>query len=217
MNQKETILLIDSGHGGIDPVTGLYTTPETIGKKTKHTNGKPYHGNGWFYEGKFNREFALEFMSQAKDAGFICHPVYHPWLDTPLNERPKTANEIQNKYATKALLLSFHSNAVAVGTAPQTSAEGVCAFVYKLGSTTAKLAEKITLNMQSVFDEYGSKRRSQLIHDNSLTITSASNMPSILFEIGFFDNPNNADLMMKPDFRKKVVKSMIDVLKTDVI
>lgn len=217
MIQKETILIVDAGHGGIDPVTGLYTTSETIGKKTKHTNGKPYHGNGWFYEGKSNREFALEFMSQAKESGFLCFPVYHPWIDTSLNERPKTANEIQNKYGTKALFLSFHSNAVAVGTAPQTSAEGVCSFVYKLGSPTSKLAEKITLNMQSVFDAYGSKRRSQLIHDNSLTITSASNMPSILFEIGFFDNPNNADLLMKSDFRKNVVKSIVDILKTDVI
>lgn len=217
MEIKQTLLLIDAGHGGIDPNTGLYTTSPTIGKKTLHTNGKPYHGGGWFYEGKFNREFALEFMSQAKDAGYICHPVYHPYLDTPLNDRPKTGNEIQTKYNSKSLFLSFHANATAVGTAPQTSAEGVCSFVYKLGSETAKLAEKITLSMQNVFDAHGSKRRSQLVNDNPLTITTATNMGAILFEIGFFDNPNNADLLMKPEFRQKVVKSMIDIIKTNVI
>jgi hypothetical protein len=35
---KQTILYIDAGHGGLDPITRKYLTPETIGKKTLHTN-----------------------------------------------------------------------------------------------------------------------------------------------------------------------------------
>jgi N-acetylmuramoyl-L-alanine amidase len=39
-------------------------------------------------------------------------------------------------------------------------------------------------------------------------------MPAILFELGFFDNPNNADLLINPQFRTLIIKSMVETLKT---
>ena len=61
---KQTILYIDAGHGGLDPMTGEYLTPPSDGKKCQHNNGKAYHGNGWFYEGHFNRQIASEFIKE---------------------------------------------------------------------------------------------------------------------------------------------------------
>lgn len=211
---KQTVLFIDAGHGGVDPMTKEYLTPEKIGKKTLHTNGKPYHYNGWFYEGKFNRDFAYEFIEVATKAGFHCVPVFHPWVDNSLKSRTDMANKLALEYGTRTMFLSFHANAATSTTSPQTSAAGVCSLVYKLGSDTAKLAMDITKELERVFDKYGSKRRSSLVHDNSLHITTHTSMPAILFELGFFDNPDNADLLVNPIFRSLLIKVMVEVLKT---
>jgi N-acetylmuramoyl-L-alanine amidase len=211
---KQTILFIDAGHGGLDPMTKEYLTPEKIGKKTLHSNGKAYHNNGWFYEGNFNRQMATQFITEATIAGFHCIPVYHPWQDNSLADRTDTANAINQKFATKSLFVSFHANAAGVGTAPQISAEGVCSFVYRLGTNTANLALSTTQNLEKVFDKYGSRKRSSLVLDNPLHITTATKMPAILFELGFFDNPNNADLLINPTFRGEMVKVMVETFKT---
>jgi N-acetylmuramoyl-L-alanine amidase len=214
---KQTILFIDAGHGGLDPMTKKYLTPENIGKKTLHTNGKAYHDNGWFYEGHFNRQFANEFMEKAIAARFHCIPVYHPWNDNSLKDRTDSANQIAAKYGTRSLFLSFHANAAGMTTGPQTSAEGVGAFVYKVGSDTSNLALSICQGLEKIFDRYGSKRRASLVLDTPLHITTATAMPAILFELGFFDNPNNADLLINPTFRTALITSMIETLKTKVI
>jgi N-acetylmuramoyl-L-alanine amidase len=214
---KQTLLFVDMGHGGLDPMTKEYLTPESIGKKTLHTNGKAYHNNGWFYEGHFNRQIGKEFITEATIGGLHCIPVCHPWNDTPLRDRTDEANSIARKYGGRSLFISFHSNAAGVGTAPQTGAEGVCSFVYKLGTETANLALTVTQQLEKVFDKYGSKRRASLVLDNPLHITTATNMPAILFELGFFDNPNNADLLINPTFRTALVKAMVETLKTKLI
>jgi len=214
MSKKQTVLFIDAGHGGLHPMTKEYLTPPTIGKKTLHTNGKPYHHNGWFYEGHFNRQIANEFIEKATAAGFHCIPVFHPYEDNSLKDRTDTANARSRELNTDSLFLSFHANAAGVGTAPQTSAEGVCSFVYKLGSTTAQLALDVTKQLEKVFDAYGSRRRASLVLDNPLHITTATRMGAILLELGFFDNPNNADLLVNPTFRTQLVNVMVETLKT---
>lgn len=214
MAKKQTVLFIDAGHGGLDPMTKEYLTDPKIGKKTLHTNGKAYHHNGWFYEGHFNRQIANEFITKATAAGFHCIPVFHPFKDNNLKERTDTANSINRQLNQKSLFLSFHSNAAGVGTAPQTVAEGVCSFVYKLGTETANLAQVMTREMEKIFDKYGSRRRASLVLDNSLHITTHTNMPAILLELGFFDNPNNADLLVNPTFRTSIVNTIVEVLKT---
>jgi N-acetylmuramoyl-L-alanine amidase len=214
MAKKQTVLFIDAGHGGLDPMTKEYLTPANIGKKTLHTNGKAYHYNGWFYEGHFNRQIANEFITMATAAGFHCIPVFHPFKDNNLKERTDNANSIYSQLNQKALFLSFHANAAGIGTAPQTTAEGVCSFVYKLGSETANTAQVMTKELEKIFDKYGSRRRSTLVLDNSLHITTYTTMPAILLELGFFDNPNNADLLINPTFRTALVRTMIETLKT---
>jgi len=211
---KQTVLFIDAGHGGLDPMTKEYLTPPSIGKKTLHDNGKSYHYNGWFYEGHFNRQIASEFILEATKAEFYCIPVYHPWKDNPMKERTDFANQQAMRLQTQSMFLSFHANAAGATSGPQLFAEGVCSFVYKLGTETANLALTITQNLEKVFDTYGSKRRAGLVFDSPLHMTSQTTMPAILFELGFFDNPNNADLLINPQFRTLIIKSMVETLKT---
>jgi N-acetylmuramoyl-L-alanine amidase len=72
----------------------------------------------------------------------------------------------------------------------------------------------MTKELEKIFDKYGSRRRASLVLDNSLHITTYTNMPAILLELGFFDNPNNADLLVNPTFRTTLANTMVETLKT---
>jgi len=208
---KKTVIFLNAGHGGMNEKGESMTDPED-GKMTLHTNGKEYHHKGWFYEGVFNRQIADEFAEKAQLLGFEIVKVYHPLYDGHQMNRVRYANSLApqiNVKGKQCIWLSFHANAAGSGTAPKHSAEGVCTFVFKRGTETAKAAEQITKAMQDVFDAYGSKRRATLIHDKPLDETFHTAMPAMLFEVGFFDNPRNADLLIDPCFRSTLVDRML--------
>jgi N-acetylmuramoyl-L-alanine amidase len=211
---RKTILFINAGHGGTADNGDTMTDP-TAGKKTLHTNNKFYHNGSWFYEGTSNRDFAMEFIIEATKAGFICVPVFEAQRDTPRSERISFANAWAK--GKKSVWLSFHSNATGNSTAPQTVAEGVCAFVSSLTSAGGQLAALMLPAIESVFDKWASKRRAQLVHTKALDETALTLMPSILFELGFFDNPKNADLLINPQFRAEVIAVMVQKLKENLI
>jgi N-acetylmuramoyl-L-alanine amidase len=129
---KNTVLFIDAGHGGIDPI-GRYTTAPS--KQYKYPSG--FHQDGWFYEGVSNRQIAAEFMAQASRMGFICIPVYHPYKDTSLGTRTHLANTISNELGAESLYISFHSNAY------NGTARGWCIFHHPTSTKGKALCEDI--------------------------------------------------------------------------
>jgi len=211
---RKTILFINAGHGGTADNGDTMTDP-TAGKKTLHTNKKFYHNGSWFYEGTSNRDFAMEFIIEATKAGFICVPVFEPQRDTPRSERIAFANAWAK--GKKSVWLSFHSNATSNSTAPQTGAEGACCFVANLTGAAAQLAKAMMPSIEAVFDEWKSKRRAQLVNTQPLDETVKTLMPAILFELGFFDNAKNADLLINPEFRAEVIAVMVQKLKENLI
>ena len=207
---KKTLIIINAGHGGMDANGNNLTDPEA-GKETLHVNGKTYHNGGWFYEGVFNREIAAIFEHEARAAGYETLCVYDDHLDTTRKERIDRGNKAAK--GRPAVWISFHANAIGNTTAPQTVAEGCCVFVYRINSGTGSNALKICTAVQNVFDLWGSKRRAQLVHEKPLDETQNTSMPAMLFEIGFFDNPNNADLLINPNFQKHVVIAMLNEIE----
>jgi hypothetical protein len=101
---KNTVLFIDAGHGGIDPI-GRYTTAPS--KQFKYASG--FHQDGWFLEGVSNRQIAAEFIAQASRMGFVCIPVYHPYKDTPLSSRTNLANTISSTLNADGQLVHIFS------------------------------------------------------------------------------------------------------------
>jgi len=203
---KNTLLLINAGHGGMD-ANGNNMTDKISGKQTLHNNGKHYHNGSWFFEGTFNRDIANEFIIEAQKLGFECLAVYDQLKDTKRIDRITKGNKAA--LGKNALWISFHANASGNSIYPQLSAQGASVFVHKLLSPTAYNAEVICKAVQSVFDRWGSKRRAQLVHDNPLDETKYTDMPAMLFELGFFDNPDNADLLINPKFRGEVIQAML--------
>jgi peptidoglycan hydrolase-like protein with peptidoglycan-binding domain len=75
-NPQKFVVVLDAGHGGIDPKTGLYTTPASNGKRYHHPNAK-LHDNGWFFEGVENRIIANVLAEKLTAAGVQVVKAYH--------------------------------------------------------------------------------------------------------------------------------------------
>lgn len=204
MANRKLAIIVNAGHGGIDPHTKLYTTDPRNGKRFKHPvkDGQEFHLRGWFYEGVFNRMFAAEFVAQAQRNGYSCYPVYHPYLDTPLGVRTNLANHIQKQLKIQCIYLSFHANAGGG------AARGFRNFHHHNSSISKFLAECIATPSASHFDEWGSisknpVREAWIAGDKKkgpMWETLATEMPANLLEIGFFDNYEDANLLMNKEF-----------------
>lgn len=101
--KKRTLtVVLDAGHGGINPETGKYVTK---GKRSlKKVDGEMY------YEGKENREFVLMFAEKLRLLGFTVEYTVNPddHYDMPLGERIDIANEIHS--VKPCVLIPVHSN-----------------------------------------------------------------------------------------------------------
>lgn len=204
MVNRKLAIIVNAGHGGIDPKSGLYTTPASNGKRFQHpvVDGKAFHGGGWFLEGVWNRHFAAEFTAQAERNGYLCFPVYHPWLDTSLRVRTDLANHIQKKLGLQAVYLGFHSNAGGG------AARGFRNFHHHNSSNSKLLAQCISSRVAPYCASWGAESprptREAWIAENPdkgpMWETSATVMPANLLELLFFDNREDATLLMDNEF-----------------
>jgi len=64
--RKPKLIILDPGHGGVDPMTCEYTTAP--GKMALH-HGYFMHHDGWFYEGVWNRDFCIHLAKLLAGAG----------------------------------------------------------------------------------------------------------------------------------------------------
>jgi N-acetylmuramoyl-L-alanine amidase len=198
------ILYIDAGHGGLDS-EGNYTTLKSNGKRFLYNNGKEYHSKGYFYEGVFNREFAKYFIAIATQNDYLCIPVYHYSKDNSLESRVHLANTFYYNFDYQGTYLSFHSNAF------NSNARGFNLFHHPNSTKGKELAQAICPDIQKVFVENGSVSKFPVRADNFYVLRETK-MTSLLFEFGFFDNEDDANLLMDKSFVFDVAYSLLNSL-----
>lgn len=204
MADRRLAIIVNAGHGGISPITGEYSTPASMGKRFKHPviDGQEFHNQGWFYEGVFNRQFTLEFIAQANRNGWLTFPVYHNWKDTPLRTRTDLANDISRSLGLNCIYLGFHSNAGGG------AARGFRNFYHHNSSNSKTLSHCISANVAPYCESWGSRsprpNREAWIAENpakgAMHETSATIMAANLLEMLFFDNREDAKLLMDKEF-----------------
>ena len=202
---KEKVLLIDAGHGGLDPFSGEYTTNPRAGKRFKHKSGK-FHKGPWFYEGVSNRDIAAEFIAQATRAGFLCVPFYEPSKDASLMRRIRIVNDYHQKFNKNCIFISFHSNAF------KGVHRGFQIYHYKTSSAGRSIAEAIAASVLPVFEDYGSIWPFGSVRPADFAVLRATKMPSVLLENGFFDNIEDAKLLLTPEFIADLVGGVVNGL-----
>jgi N-acetylmuramoyl-L-alanine amidase len=189
------VLFLDAGHGGIAP-DGSYTTAPS--KMWQHTQGA-FHKGTTFYEGVKNRAYCSAIIDKVRD---FCHiiPIAHEYLDTPLSNRTLAANTYHNAIA-KGISWSEHSNATGTH-----NARGFLIYTSK-GQTQSDVWSQYTLDTYStdVAPLFGINVRQQKIDgdgdfEEDFHMVYRTNMPSILVENLFFDEYNDACLLMSKEY-----------------
>lgn len=221
MTERNTVVYLRAGHSGCDPITGeYYTMTSGGGKFFKHTNGKQYHKDGFFFEGVSNRIVCEELCCQLTALGFTVVMVHDTYLDKPLSELCAIANSDYKLRKKKSIFLDMHSNAG--------KARGFTAFYFPgtvqrgtvLNNASAAgklLAECIAETTNPYWLSHGSDykyavRKGWIMKNGTIVapyfMLQHTNMPSIIIENGFFDNEHDADLLMDMNFVKGLCTAM---------
>ena len=202
------MILIDAGHGGINPSTGEYVTS---GKRS------PMLPDGSvFYEGVNNRVIANMIHAELKEQGFESMLLVNTWQDVSLGWRVRKANKITKEHPN-TILISIHSDAFGDGK-KWTSPSGISAFTSKGETKSDKYA---TIFLEKMFNHFNgiAKFRTDYYRDNDpdkeadFYILRKTKCPAILFELGFHTNLEELQRMMTEDWKQRVVKSIVEGFK----
>jgi N-acetylmuramoyl-L-alanine amidase len=194
------LILFDLGHGGIDPDTGQYVTAPN--KQHLH------HDFGWFYEGEWNRTLMKiidrlyqEYNSKAKSNEQIRYNWYpYDHQDVSLGSRVRSYNEMTNAQ-DKAVIISLHANA-----SPNHNGRGFEIFTSKgetLSDQYATMigeefnADPILVDSFAFRTDYASD--GDLDKEADFYVLRKTVAPAVLVEHGFFDNLEDATLLINND------------------
>lgn len=200
---QDFYLYLDAGHGGLIPGTCEYTTAPS--KMYDHGAGYNFHDGGKFFEGVFNRDVAnkvIDKMKWKRKDHFVI-PLHHPYEDTPLKNRTDYANKLY-KQGQNGILISIHANA----------GKGTGFEVYTSPGNTKSdmIAEFIYMEVKKRFPGYKLRpdiRDGDPDKEAPFWMLTKSAMPAVLIECGFFDNPDDAEMMMDGIFQDKIAAIIV--------
>ena len=211
MKKNDFCVFLDAGHGGIHPTTGEYTTSPSKRYKHKHHE---FHGGGWFYEGVSNRAITYKVSELLNNNNFNNVIVSHPYQDTFLSERAKLANNLSKNFKS-SIYISNHSNAAntkargfEVYTSPGVTKSDILAKMY-WDEFSIEFADEIHDNVIPMREGDDKKH-----HDKEarFTVLLTTAMPAILTEHLFFDNLDDALLLIDDDFQNRIAKAQYNTI-----
>lgn len=198
-------ILIDCGHGGIDPKSGKYTT---AGKRAHHP-GQVFHNNGWFYEGVFNRQIGHKVGLMLKSAGVPVVYINHAYQDNSIKtDRVPKANALHRD--KPCLYFSIHANAA------NTRARGFEIFTSVNPSKTSQdIATDIYEGVKGLTQYKLPMRKGagdEKFKRENFYVVRHTVMPAVLVECAFFDNLEDALLLNRCDFQTDMAAVFANVL-----
>ena len=205
-------VFLDAGHGGLDREGKYVTAPS---KQFKHDKGT-FHKDGWFYEGVFNRTLTNRVAQKLDQLGISNIIVSHEYLDSALQYRVDMANWYCRNYK-KGIYISNHSNA-----SSSHLAKGFEIYTSKGKTKSDEIADIHWNNVKELLGDRIRYRndRSDGDHDReaSFFVLTKTAMPAILIEHLFFDNFEDASLLMDDEiierFAEAQARTVIQYLNT---
>ena len=201
---KKLIIYLDAGHGGVD-ATGKYTTAP--GKMYNHASGE-FHDGTMFYEGVSNRVFAGLVTAALEARNIAVVPCFDAVADTSLTRRVTIANRHFKRAYRKdknlvGLFISLHSDA------HNGKARGFTCFSAENARTSALIAATITDALKAALvPVFGVTARSP--KQKNFSVLRNTIMPAVLVENLFFDNLQDATLLMREDYQKASADALAD-------
>ncbi|MEM6269861.1 MAG: N-acetylmuramoyl-L-alanine amidase [Bacteroidota bacterium] len=194
---SKPLILIDPGHGGIDPRTGIYVTP---GKRSPKWPDMPQ-----IFEGVFNRDIAHRLGKLLRRKGIPFQYIVDPdnWQDVPLGERTRKANTICAKHG-ECFYLSIHANGHSTP-----DAHGLETFSFEGANDSIRHNQVFFEQLKLALKELA-PRGAKVANFHVLRETK---MPSVLVEIGFMTNPQNARYLNQPHFRERAAGALLSAIR----
>lgn len=199
-------VFVDAGHGGLSPyrftLPGKYVTHPN--KSFKHPiafsddlKPTPFHGQGWFFEGVWNRALVEKVWAYLRDMQIPAVKIGNTYVDLTLKKRVEDANKIGKQFKWP-IYISTHANASALHLA-----RGYEVYSSPGDTKSDQLAE---WHYECVAKLFGNKIKmrpdvSDGDHDKEARfyVLTQTKMPAILIEHLFFDNYQDALLLMRED------------------
>lgn len=204
-------VIVDAGHGGLNPTTGEYMTPPTIGKYYVFTDIGKIH-----YEGVSNRKQAAALEEELSKRGYNIVRVYHEYIDYPLSKRASMANKVYGQHKD-CLLVSLHSNAYgnALRGVSQ-SPRGYEVWTSPGNSPSDRLGELIIRNYSKKFKDIplrADMSDGDYDKEAAFYMLVRTYMPAVIIENLFFTNIDDVKLLEDDNYHSNhaiVVADAID-------
>jgi N-acetylmuramoyl-L-alanine amidase len=191
---KDKIVILDPGHGGVNPLTGKYVTP---GKRS------PVWDNGLqYFEGVGNRQIAIKASQYLRASGWKVYYTTDPksYIDTSLGKRIKRSNEIYFENPT-AFQISIHSDAF-----KKNVGQGATVFT-SVGTTSSDTLASIWMDEHiKLFPQLtirSDRRDGDVDKENHLAMNKVK-CPSILIETMFHTFEEECKILMSAKGQEKI-------------
>jgi N-acetylmuramoyl-L-alanine amidase len=203
------IAFIDAGHGSVE-----WNNKHTEKGFKYHclADGKLFvHKDYTFYEGEWNRRVTARVEQKLDRLQIPYIRTYHDYLDWPLSHR-RDRVQFYLDAGYKGLLISTHANA-----SPQHNARGWEVWTMHGQDKSDRVAEilhgrTVTLLQNDVY-RYRTDTWSDGDVDKEANFGILRNAcPSILIEHGFFDEPNDAELLRDPGIVERFAEAQVQTI-----
>ena len=198
---KDTLFIIDPGHGGI--INGV--------NQSKDGKYSPVMENGKrFYEGVNNRDNAKRLINHLSAIGIESVDITGGSdLDIPLVKRVMAANKIGAN--RKSVYISIHSDAQGNGNEWQ-PASGISVYTSKGQTKSDIFATMLIEELQHEFKSDVKWRQDNQDGDpdkeENFYVLKQTSMPAVLIEAGFHTNKDEVKKMMSEDWKIKLVNAI---------
>lgn len=208
---KDLCVFLDAGHGGLD-LSGNYITAPS--KQFEHRQGT-FHNGRWFYEGVFNRIVTNRVAMKLERLGISYIIVSHEYLDTPLAHRVDMANWYHRNFKP-GIFISSHANAF------NGAARGYEIYTSRGKTNSDTIADMHWNHVKSLLGSKISMRADlsdgDFDKEAGFYVLTKTLMPAILIEHLFFDNYEDALLLMDEEvidlFAEATTRTIVQYLNT---
>jgi N-acetylmuramoyl-L-alanine amidase len=210
--KEDFCVFLDAGHGGLDAQGNYVTAPS---KQHRHSQGI-FHGNGWFYEGVWNRVLTNEVARKLRRLAIPHLIVSHDYVDISLTYRVEMANWYHRNYK-RGIFISNHANAFGTHTArgyeiytsPGVTQSDLIAEMH-WNHTKNLLGDQIQYRADTSDGDHDKEAR--------FFVLVKTLMPAILVEHLFFDNFEDAQLLMNDEiierFAEAEVRTIVEYMNS---
>lgn len=196
-------VFLDAGHGGLDASGNYVTAPS---KQFQHSKGT-FHNGRWFYEGVWNRTLTNRVAAKLANLNIQHIIVSHEYLDLSLHYRVDMANWYHKNFK-KGIYISNHANA-----SSSHRARGFEVYTTPGKTKSDKVAEIYWDEVKDVLDNRIKYRsdKSDGDHDKEARFFVLKNtaMPAILVEHLFFDNFEDAKLLIDDEIIERFAEAQV--------